>query len=286
MQYVRCFDQKKTVDTGFPGYRAQFLSSLESALMIASHIEEGGCGPGLHYHRSDQLYYLLVGTMNVQLGQQVHRIEAGTFVFIPAGLAHRNWNDGPGSETHFEMIIPAPSPMVPIALMVETPDDVPVDDRTDDPGYTRRIHPDQLNPAMPGLRLLPLTGPAMGCSNAVVNYMELDPASAGPDTHIHEFDQYYLVLEGELTVEVALQKHVVPPRSLVLLPAGVPHRQYNDSSTTEKHLAVLAPPPQPGKPWDHGVDFHANGDDHIGPQTVFVSASDAAITSQPRTRYR
>jgi quercetin dioxygenase-like cupin family protein len=102
--------------------------------------------------------------------------------------------------------------------------------------------------------------------------MELDPGSAGPDTHIHDFDQYYLVLEGELTVEVALQTHTVPKHSLVVLPAGVPHHQYNASTTTEKHLAVLTPPPEPGKPWDHGVDFHPNGHDVTGPQTIFHPA--------------
>jgi hypothetical protein len=55
MQYVRPFDPDKAVGAGFPGFRAQVLSHLESALMMSSHIKEGGCGPGLHYHRSDQL---------------------------------------------------------------------------------------------------------------------------------------------------------------------------------------------------------------------------------------
>jgi hypothetical protein len=55
MQYLRPFDPDKAVDAGFPGFRAQVLSHLESALMMSSHIKEGGCGPGLHYHRSDQL---------------------------------------------------------------------------------------------------------------------------------------------------------------------------------------------------------------------------------------
>ncbi|OBJ83289.1 cupin domain-containing protein [Mycobacterium sp. 1245852.3] len=268
MHYVRALDDDKLVDTGFPGYRAQFISSLESALMIASHIEEGGCGPGLHYHRSDQLYYLLNGSMNVQLGHDIQRITAGTFVFIPAGLAHRNWNDGPGPETHFEMIIPAPAPTAPIALMVESPDHVPATDRTDRPGYIRR-NADELSQILPGLRMSTLTGPGMGCDHAVVNYMELEPGSAGRKLHIHRFDQYYLVLEGELTVEVALQTHFVRPHTLVVLPAGVPHHQYNSGTTTEKHLAVHTPPPEPAKPWDHGVHFHANGDDHTGPQTIF-----------------
>jgi quercetin dioxygenase-like cupin family protein len=277
MQYIRGFDESNTVETGFPGYRAQFLSWLESALMIASHVDEGGCGPSLHYHRSDQFYYLLAGTMNVQLGHHTHHITTGTFVFIPAGLAHRNWNDGPGAETHFEMIIPAPAPMTAIALMVDTPEDVPAADRTDQPGYVRPIDPDSLNEAMPGFRMLSLTGPSMGCPTAVVNYIELQPGSAGPDTHIHDFDQYYLVLDGELTVEVALQTHVVPPRALVVLPAGVPHRQYNNSTTaTEKHLAILAPPPQPVKPWDHGVTFQPNGHNITGPQSIFQPAAPAS----------
>jgi quercetin dioxygenase-like cupin family protein len=269
MQYVRPFDLTEATDTGFPGYRAQFLSHLESALVIASHIEEGGCGPGLHYHRSDQFYYLLRGSMTVQLGEDVHSVTAGTLVFIPAGLAHRNWNDGPGAETHFELIVPAPSPMAQIAIMVDTPADVPEQDRTERRGYLRRVDAAGSAEPFPGLLMQPLAGPGSGSLHTVVNYMELAPGGAGPGTHVHEFDQYYLVLDGELTVEVALQTHVVSADTLVVLPAGVPHRQYNAGEVTERHLAVLSPAPEPGRTWDSGVDFTTNGDDHMGPQAVF-----------------
>ncbi|MEU1168151.1 cupin domain-containing protein, partial [Streptomyces sp. NPDC005921] len=138
MEFVRPFDDGKAVETGFPGYRAQVLSHLESAVMIASHIEEGGCGPGLHYHRSDQLYYLIRGSMNVRLGDDVHAIEAGTLVFIPAGLAHRNWNTGPGAETHFEMIVPAPGPL---GIPVDSPKAVPAEDRATRAADIRRVDP-------------------------------------------------------------------------------------------------------------------------------------------------
>lgn len=272
MEYVRPFDSDKAVDTGFPGYRAQFLSHLESAILINSHIEEGGCGPDLHYHEVDQLYFLIEGTMNVQLGDRVESVTAGTLVFIPAGLAHRNWNEGPGAETHFEMLIPAPAPMAPLAHMVDSPEDVPAAQRAQDPGYTFPVDIDALEEPMQGLKILPLAGPGTGSRNSVVNYMEIDPGRAGPDTHIHPFDQYYMVLEGELTVEVALERHVVGPNTLVVLPAGVPHRQYNEGSTTEKHLTVLTPAPVPGEPWDRGVAFSATGVDITGPQSVFEAA--------------
>lgn len=268
MQFVRPFDKTKTFDTGFPGYRAQFVSHLESALVVASHIESGGCGPGLHYHHSDQLYYLVRGSMNVRLGEEVHRIDAGTLVFIPAGLAHCNWNDGAGTETHFEIIAPAPAPGAQIALFVDSQQDVPADRHNDRPGFVTVVDPAVMPEPMPGFKVLPLADPASGSSNLTINYAELSPGKGGPGTHIHEFDQYYFVLEGELTIEVALEKHTVRPDTLVILPAGVPHRQYNKGEVVEKHLTLLAPPPEDGRPWDRGVTFEPNGEDLVGVTTA------------------
>ncbi|MEV7976797.1 cupin domain-containing protein [Streptomyces sp. NPDC086519] len=275
MRYVRPLDIDQAIDTGFKGYRAQFLSHLESALMIASTIEEGGCGPGLHYHRSDQLYYLMRGSMKVRLGDEVHQVEAGSLVFIPAGLAHCNWNEGPGAETHFEMIVPAPAPLTQIAIMVDSPADIPVEDRTDRPGLVRALDLTAVPEVLPGMRMQPLVDPESGSHRTVVNYMEVDPGKAGPGTHVHEFDQYYLVLEGQLTVEVALEKHIVEPGTLVVLPAGVPHRQYNEGDVTEKHLGVLAPAPEPGRPWDRGVTFAVNGEE-FGSTITSAAATNGA----------
>lgn len=70
------------------------------------------------------------------------------------------------------------------------------------------------------------------------------------------------MLEGELTIEVALEKHVVGPETLVLLPAGVPHRQYNTGTETERHLAILTPAPVDGRPMDVGVEFAASSEMH------------------------
>ena len=264
MEFVRPFDSTKTYDTGFPRYRAQILSNLESAMMLASHIGDGGCGPGLHYHRVDQIYYMVSGSTNVRLGDEIHRAGPGSLVFIPAGLAHCNWNEGPGPETHFEIIVPAPSPVRPIVYPVDTVADVPAKDRTDRRGYVLFPEGATTSEPMPGFRMTLLASPATGSEHIVVSLAEVEAGMSGPDTHIHEFDQYYLVLEGELTVEVALQRHVVRPTTLVVLPAGVPHRQYNAGTECEKHLAILTPVPEQGRPWDVGVSFGANGVEHDG----------------------
>ena len=268
MRYVRPFDDAQAFDTGFPGYRAQFVSKLESALLIHSVIQENGCGPGLHYHHSDQMYFLVTGHMNLQLGEEQHEVEPGSLVFIPAGLPHRNWNDGPGAENHFEMIIPMPPPGAALAHMVNSIDEVPDDRRPTQDGYVRQVTQTGLVEVMPGFRMHMLADPGSGSLYAVVNYAEMAAGSGGLEMHIHEFDQYYLVLEGELTVEVALQTHVVGPNTLVVLPAGVPHRQFNSGSGIERHLVVIAPAPLPGVAWDQGVDFVANGVVHTGPNVL------------------
>ncbi|MCT7658008.1 cupin domain-containing protein [Mycobacterium deserti] len=264
MEFIRPFDPTKNFDTGFPGYEAQFLAHLEDAVMIASHIKAGGCGPHLHYHRSDQVYCLMRGGMTVRLGNEVHVIDAPTLVFIPAGLPHCNWNATTDLETHFEMIVPAPLPTDQIVFFVDSMDSVPAEDRAKCAGYVRPVDQSATTEPMPGFRTQALADRSTGSTNAVVYYAEVDPGNGGPDCHIHEFDQYYLVLEGQLTVEVALETHVVGPDTLVVLPAGVPHRQYNAGDTTEKHIAVLTPAPAEGRPWDRGVAFAANGVDEVG----------------------
>ncbi|KAJ5773448.1 hypothetical protein N7457_008344 [Penicillium paradoxum] len=264
MQFIRPFDEDQAVDTGFPKYRAQILSHLESGIIIASHIGGGGCGPGLHYHHSDQFYYLLRGMMQLRLGNEVYTVTAGSLVFIPAGLAHCNWNDGPETETHLEMIIPSPSPLGKIAYLVDSPEDVPLELRSTRKGYVRRADPAHCTEPLPGFLTLPLADPSSGSTRSVIYYAEVAPGKGGPGTHVHEFDQYYFVLEGELTIEVALEKHVVGPETLVILPAGVPHRQFNDGNVAEKHLSILSPVPAEGRPWDRGVTLTITGEGHSG----------------------
>jgi quercetin dioxygenase-like cupin family protein len=122
MKHVRPLVESLAVDTGFRGYRAQFAAQLESALVISSWIAEGGCGPALHYHTSDQIYFMTQGRMTVRLGAQEHQAVAGDLVFIPAGLPHCNWNTGPGPEHHLELIAPAPRAGRPLANPVDGPD--------------------------------------------------------------------------------------------------------------------------------------------------------------------
>ena len=262
--YVRPFSETTTLSLypnfGSRGYRNQVLSHFESALMIASHIEPGGGGPELHYHKVDQIYFLLHGGTNVQLGHETFFADAGSLVFIPAGLAHRNWNDGSETESHFEIIAPTPRPSVAIVYPVSSPDDVPLEDRSGRVGIVKHPDGDDFLEPVSGFRMIPLIGPNDGSANIILNLAEVDPGKGRPGTHVHDFDQYYLVLDGDLTVEIGLRTEVVGRETLVTIPAGVPHRMYNAGNVLERHLVMIAPPPAENSgPWDIGVDFAPNG---------------------------
>ncbi|MEZ5232373.1 MAG: cupin domain-containing protein [Acidimicrobiales bacterium] len=77
----------------------------------------------------------------------------------------------------------------------------------------------------------------------------------GPAVHIHTFDQLFFVVRGRLHVRVALEEVVAATHELVVLPAGVPHTQWNEGPDTEVHLAVLTPAPPAGEPLTRPVTF-------------------------------
>ncbi len=259
MEFIRPFEEARFAPSAFNGYRNYFGAYLETVTIIGSKIVPGGCGPGLHYHPSDQLYFLVEGRTNVQLGHDVHPVGAGTLVFVPAGTAHCNWNDSDAEEFHIELIVPTVRPGIALLTFVDSPDHAP--GSTVSP-YLVRLDPSQHKQSarLPGFRLQNLAGPDRGMTSCVVNAAELDPGKAGPGTHVHDFDQFYFVLDGELHVEVGLHRGVAARHTLVVLPAGVPHRQWNEGTVPERHLAILTPAPAPGLPLDRGVTLTATGE--------------------------
>ena len=91
------------------------------------------------------------------------------------------------------------------------------------------------------------------------------PGAQGPPLHTHEFDQFYFVIEGALEVQIGLDMQVVGPNTLVVLPAGVPHKQRDARArrTSSGTSRVFVPEPalanSPEHPWDTGVELTATG---------------------------
>jgi mannose-6-phosphate isomerase-like protein (cupin superfamily) len=86
-----------------PLLAGKVIGSTDEGFVIAEWRDAGG-PPGpprliapLHVHHSDdEAWYVLEGTLRVQVGSEEVEAGAGSAVFVPRGKAHTYWNPGPG----------------------------------------------------------------------------------------------------------------------------------------------------------------------------------------------
>ncbi len=78
----------------------------------------GGSPAGRHTHAVDQIYYVISGTMGVEIDGREYQAGPGALVVMPAGVPHRNWNGGAEPVVHLALNVPLPEPAVPFAVPV------------------------------------------------------------------------------------------------------------------------------------------------------------------------
>ena len=251
MQYVRKLDIDSLAKDRFDFVT---LADLETCWVVAVRVPPGYEGPAPHVHDRDQIYYVIEGEMNVMLGDDEHDIGPDTLVFISEGTPHQNRNRGSEPEVHLDLLVPPPPRGRPPARSAEPTDVAP------GTAYVRHVGEDDYTPShIVGFDMARIANPGTGSHGIMVNAARVDAASPGTTWHIHKFDQLYWVLEGTLSVDVADQHHDVGPGHLVVLPAGVPHRNWNEGPELERHVAFLVPAPTE-PPFDTGVKFVVGGE--------------------------
>jgi mannose-6-phosphate isomerase-like protein (cupin superfamily) len=75
-----------------------------------------GSPDGLHIHEFDQIFYILKGTMSVEIENKEYEVGPGTLVIFPAGVPHRNWNAGREPTVHLTFTTPIPDPNLPFSM--------------------------------------------------------------------------------------------------------------------------------------------------------------------------
>ena len=78
----------------------------------------GGSPAGMHTHAGDQLFYIVSGVMNIDIGGKQHEAGPGSLVIFPKGMPHRNWNGGTDDTVHLAFNTPLPDPNEPLARPV------------------------------------------------------------------------------------------------------------------------------------------------------------------------
>jgi len=121
MQYVRNVDF--AVFDASAGRVSQSLLDRDSGATTCSinciKTPAGEGSPaGRHTHVVDQVFYILSGTMSLEIEDEEYQAGPGSLVVFPAGVPHRNWNAGAEPTVHLAINVPQPDPAVPFARSV------------------------------------------------------------------------------------------------------------------------------------------------------------------------
>lgn len=204
-------------------------------------------GPPPHAHPVDQYFYQLEGELELELGQDAHRLVPGSWAHIPAGTPHKHRNPDPDKrELHLEVMAPGFDMATPFMQWAGDPSGWRA-------GGTVVTPPPRHEWKEMGIgnRSFVLSDPSGSLDPAVPEstniatwYTYSQPGSAlNAVPHIHAFTQFYYVIEGQLGVDIALDSFVAGPHTLVVIPPGVPHRNHVVGDEAELHVQINVPPP-------------------------------------------
>ncbi len=126
--------------------------------------------------------------------------------------------------------------------------------------YVRKVDFDKFASSKPEDRVSQaLIDHGTGVSTCTINYIKTPAGGGSPaGLHVHDVDQIFYVLSGTMSIEIEGKEYDCPPGSLIVFPAGVPHRNWNGGTEPTIHLAFNAPLPDPAlpfaRPYDATVD--------------------------------
>ena len=67
------------------------------------------------------------------------------------------------------------------------------------------------------------------------------PPGGGPAPHRHDFEETFILLEGEIEATFRGEKRVVCAGETINIPANAPHQFHNSSSVTSRMLCICSP---------------------------------------------
>ena len=123
MEYVRKVDFAAIDNSGADERLTQSLfdhtTGAKSCTINCIKTPPGGGSPaGMHIHDVDQIFYIMRGTMSIEIEQKRYDCPPGSLIVFPAGIKHRNWNEGSEPTVHLAFNTPLPDPDAPFAKSV------------------------------------------------------------------------------------------------------------------------------------------------------------------------
>jgi mannose-6-phosphate isomerase-like protein (cupin superfamily) len=94
-EFIRTLDESKFDLERFSSVAlADRASGVNTTSLGIFRSPPGAKSPPLHVHRFEQIYYIISGTMGLQIGLEEFTAPANSYVILPAGVPHTNWTEG------------------------------------------------------------------------------------------------------------------------------------------------------------------------------------------------
>lgn len=91
-----------------------------------------------------------------------------------------------------------------------------------------------------GLGTETIVGAEHGASVSLI--LDRSEPGAGPRLHRHEYDETWLVIEGDVVFQAGDERHRATPGDVVIVPAGVPHKFTNRGTSPSRLVCIHAHP--------------------------------------------
>ncbi len=258
MQYVRSLDQPPAAHLSHAsGVDTAVIAQLESVTALGRTYRPGGGDPAPQCSPGDVYLFVTDGNLVVEVDGRELGVGPEAMAFIPAGAAHLVRSVEAGGEA-CALVLVMPSPPAGAALFDAAPaPPAPTTGRADGRAFVVALEAAGFDAGSRpnGFAVQTMADASRGVRTCTMNAARVNAGGEGPAVHIHTFDQLFFVVRGRLHVRVALEEVVAATHELVVLPAGVPHTQWNEGPDTEVHLAVLTPAPPAGEPLTRPVTF-------------------------------
>lgn len=227
-----------------------------------SHVPAGAANvPHCHLHE-DELFYVIDGQVEVICGHDTHFLEKGDAIFAPRGIPHGLRNASLEDATVLVILTPGKIEEAFLKASDENEERQPIEVFSDygitffkgklDPDFRFDEVPEPLPPVLAkkseseklflaGDLYTLLLKSEQSNNEVTLFHMEIPPGG-GPMPHIHHREfEFFLVLEGEVTLFGPEGKYSAGKGDIAVLPPEIPHHFTNDTNTTAEMLAITAP---------------------------------------------
>ncbi|MEQ6332674.1 cupin domain-containing protein [Sphingobium sp. MK2] len=231
MRHIRPFDPATIPPDG-----GQTLIDEQEDLGCTITLRRGGSARAAQASPQERFALILEGAPALALDGEDKPAAVGDMMFIPAGVSGRFCGDAHAVwlEVHADLRAGGSS----------TTDDVAV------------IKVDHTKFEGDGFAYQAMIDRTSGSGTMRVNVLQVQPGSGSPDFHIHAFAQIYVIQEGEMTIDIGRSRQVAKANSLVILPQGLVHRNFNASAAVERHVSLLVPEPEEGAVFDYAITIN------------------------------